>query len=70
MTETAKLIAEGVVAVLLIGRGIMSHFEHKKSHLEHKKTGRDIHEIKISINGELEKRIAEERKKWEQEIKK
>lgn len=47
-------IIEGIVAVLLIGRGVMSH-------LEHKKTGRQITEIKISINGELEKRLVQAR---------
>lgn len=60
MAETTRLIIEGIVSVILIGRGIMSHYEHKKSR----------NEIKIYFNGEFEKKLAEEKKKWEQENKK
>lgn len=37
------------------------------SHIEHKKTGRDISEIKISLNGELEKRLEQAREQGRQE---
>lgn len=65
MVET-KIIIEGIVSVLLIGRGVMSHFEHKRAMKQNKQ---DALEIKIYLNGEFEKRLAEERKKWEEEIK-
>lgn len=62
MNHNSHLIIEGIVALLLIGRGVMSHFEHKK-------TEKAVNEIKIYFNGDLEKRISEERKKWEEETK-
>lgn len=37
------------------------------SHREHKGSGEDIRDIKIYMNGEFEKRLAEEKRKWEQE---
>lgn len=56
MAETTRLIIEGVVSIILVGRGVLSHYEHKK-------TQRDVIEIKMSINGEVEKRIEEARQK-------
>lgn len=63
MTETTRLIIEGIVSVILIGRGVFSHYEHKK-------TNKDVNDIRIYMNGEFEKRLAEEKKKWELENKK
>lgn len=60
MSETAHTIIEGVVSVLLIGRGVMSHYEHKR-------TGESINEIRISINGEVERRIEEAKEQGKQE---
>lgn len=63
MTETTHDIIEGIAAALLIGRAVMSHIEHKK-------TNKDVNEIKFYINGDFEKKLEEEKKKWEQENKK
>lgn len=63
MTETTRLIIEGIVSVILIGRGIVSHYEHKK-------TNKTVNEIKVYMNGDFDKRLEEEKKKWEQENKK
>lgn len=70
MTETTRLIIEGVVSVLLIGRGIFSHYEHKKNEKIGKETKATVNDIKIYMNGEFERKLAEEKKKWEEENKK
>ena len=62
MTDTLKDIIEGAVAIVLIGRGVISHYEHKR-------TNKDVNEIRIYMNGEFEKRLAEEKLKWEAELK-
>lgn len=54
--ETATLIVTGVVAV----SRILSHFEHKK-------TEKTASEIKIYINGEMEKKIAEAKEQGREE---
>lgn len=61
MTNETHSIIEGIVAILLIGRGIMSHFEHKK-------TSTDVKEIKFYINGNLEKKLEEAKEEGRQEI--
>ena len=61
MTQTTKDIIEGVVGLILILRGVMSHYEHRE-------TSRDVKQIKSNSNGEFERRLSEEKKKWEQEF--
>lgn len=56
MTTIWEIILGGLI---VIGR-VLSHFEHKK-------TGKQITEIKISINGEIERRMNEAREQGRQE---
>jgi len=58
-------------ALVIIGR-LWSMIEHRKTGKAVKKTEKDIMEIKISINGELEKRIeaAKEEGRKEERLKK
>lgn len=55
-----KDIIEAVVAIILIVRGVMSHREHRK-------TGKDVSEIKVYFNGELQKKIEQAREEGRQE---
>lgn len=57
---TDRDLIEAIAGVILIGRGVMSHFEHRQ-------TGKDVREIKFYINGNVDKRIEEAREEGRQE---
>ena len=57
---TNEFISTGIISLVVIASRVISHFEHKR-------TGKDIMEIKISINGELERRVSEANEKGRQE---
>lgn len=57
---TNKEIIEAFAWFILFLRGIFSHMEHKG-------TSRDVKGIRSTMNGEFEKRLAEEKIKWEKE---
>lgn len=69
MTALARDIIEGAVAILLIGRGIMSHIEHKKNTKRVEENKKDTTEIKMffNINGEMEKRLEQARQEGKQD---
>ena len=68
--EDFKTIAAvATPALVIIGR-LWSMWEHRKTGKGVKQNTKDIQEIKISINGELEKRIEAAREEGRQEERK
>lgn len=65
--EDLKTIAAiATPSLVVIGR-LWSMWEHRQTGKSVRKTERDITEIKISINGELEKRVEQAREEGRQE---
>lgn len=68
--ETWKAIA-GICSVLtpllVLGSRFISHLEHKKTEKKVKKTDVDVMEIKLFMNGELQRKLDEAREEGRQE---
>jgi len=62
----AAICSVATPAFILISR-LISHFEHKRTEKKVKKTDLDVMEIKLFMNGELQKKLDEAREEGRQE---